>query len=163
MDVVTPKKRPRRYLTEAELEFVRDIPLSDVVGDINIFEGSERDQVSKGSLRLHIKNNRWRFVYVHEKDLDLFLMVLRRHVERMGVPHADLPAEASALADANEWFDTRTCRWHYRVPNSEQIMIPGPVLRKDKSGKPFRVEVFKQLKADALAAMKGETTRKVHE
>ena len=102
-------------------------------------------------------------MYVHEKDLDLFLMVFRRHVERMGVLHADLPTGASALADATEWLDTRTCQWHYRVPNSGQIMISDPVLRKDKSGKPFRAEVFKQLKADALAALKDEATRKVHE
>ena len=155
-DVVTPKKRSRKHLTLAELEFISVVPLPDIAGDINIFEGPERDRVSKGSLRILIKTNRRRSLYVHEKDLDLFLLVLRRHVERMGVPHADLPKESSALADVTEWFDPRTSRWHLRVPNSDQVITSDPVRRKDTDGKPLGAEAFKSLKAAALAALKGE-------
>ena len=155
-DVVTPKKRSRRHLTQVELQFLSVVPLADVAGDINIFEGSERDRVSQGSLRILIKTNRRRSLYVHEKDLDLFLLVFRRHVERMGVPHADLPTEASALADATEWFDTRTSRWHLRVPNSDQVITSDPVRRKDVCGLPLRAEVFKRHKAGALIALKEE-------
>ena len=155
-DVVTPKKRPRKHLTQAELEFISVVPLPDVAGDINIFQGPERDRVSKGSLRILIKTNRRRSLYVHEKDLDLCLLVLLRHVERMGVPHADLPKESSALADVTEWFDPRTSRWHLRVPNSDQVITSDPVRRKDTDGKPLGAEAFKSLKAAALAALKGE-------
>ena len=155
-DVVTPKKRSRKHLSQAELEFIAVVPLPDVAGDMKIFEGPERDRVSKGSLRILLKTKRRRSVYVHEKDLDLFLLVLRRHVERMGVPHADLPKEESALADLSEWFDPRTSRWHVRVPNSDQVITSNPVRRKDIDGKPLGAEAFKSLKAAAWAALKGE-------
>ena len=132
------------------------VPLADVAGDINIFEGPERDRVSKGSLRLLIKTNRRRSLYVHEKDLDLFLLVLRRHVERMGEPHTDLPKESSALADATQWFGPRTSQWNLCVPNSDQVITSDPVRRKDTDGKPLGAEAFKSLKAATLAALKGE-------
>ena len=58
-------------------------------------------------------------MYVHEKDLDLCMLVLLRHVERFGVPHADLPAESSALADESEWFDPQTSCWHRRLADND--------------------------------------------
>ena len=152
----TPKKRSRKHLTQAELEFMTVVRLSDVVDDIHIFQESERSQVSGKSLRVLIKTNRRRSLYVHEKDLDLCLLVLRRHVERMGVPHTDLSEEVSALADAPEWFDTRTSRWHVRVGNSGQVIMSDPVRRKGSDGKPLKAEVFKSLKAAALAELKGD-------
>ena len=155
-DVVTPKKRSRKHLTQAELEFITCVPLVDVIDDIKLFEGPERDRVTQGSLRILIKTNRRRSVYVHEKDLHMCMLVLLRHVERMGVPFADLPEESSALADEPEWFDSRTSRWNLRVPDSEEIMTSEPVRRVDQDGKPLGAEVFKSRKAAVLTALKGK-------
>ena len=155
-DLITPKKRSRKKYSQAELEFMIIVPLLDLIDDINVFQGPERDRVTKGSVRILIKTNRQRSVWVHEKDLDICLLVLYRQVMRMGVPHVDLPEESSALAGETEWFDPRTSRWSLRVPDSDQVIISDPVCRMNRDGRPLEAGVFMSLKTAALAALKGE-------
>ena len=84
------------------------------------------------------------------------MLVLHRQAMRMGVSHADLPEESTALADETEWFDPRTSRWHLRVPDSDQVIISDPVRRMNRDGRPLEANVFMGLKTAALAALKGE-------
>ena len=150
----TPRKRSRKRLTMAQREFVTRVRLSDVVDELAIFQGRERDQVAQGSVLLLVKQNRRRSVYVLDKDIDICMLVMLRQLERMGVPHVDLPDENSALAEASEWFDARTSRWHLRVRNSEEVLVSDPVRRTGADGKPLDATIFKRMKSAALAALK---------
>ena len=151
----TPKKRSKK-LTKAELQFVASVPLQQVVDDLDVFQGKERERVSKGVIRVLLKTNRRRSVYVHEKDLDMCMLVMLRHVERMGVPHVDLPDDHSALAEAPEWFDARTSCWHVRVGKTEEVLVSKPVRRVGVNSRPLEAGVFKRLKMDALVDLKAQ-------
>ena len=170
-DFETPKKRSRKHLTQAELEFVSHVPLVDVIDDIKLFQAttttptttptatatSERDRVAGGSLRILFKTNRRRQVFVHEQDLGMFMLVLLRHVERMGVPIADLPDNSSALAEESEWFDPVTSRWHLRVGTSDEVIRSDPVRRVNREGRALGEEAFKSGKTAVLRALKEQS------
>ena len=170
-DFETPKKRSRKHLTQAELEFVSHVPLVDVIDDIKLFQAttttptttptatatSERDRVAGGSLRILFKTNRRRQVFVHEQDLGMFMLVLLRHVERMGVPIADLPDKSSALAEESEWFDPVTSRWHLRVGTSDEVIRSEPVRRVNREGRALGEEAFKSGKTAVLRALKEQS------
>ena len=153
----TPKGRYQKHLTKAELEFVAQVRLEDVVDDLDLFQGQERERVSKGVLRVLLKTNRRRSVYVYEKDLDMCMLVMLRHVERMGVPHADLPDEQSALADASEWLDARTSCWHVRLGDSQEVLVSKPARRTGADDRPLDAATFKRLKMEALVALKARS------
>ena len=153
----TPQKRSRKQLTKAELEFVTRVRLREVVDNLDLFLGQERERVSQGVLRILLKTNRRRSVYVHEKDLDICMLVMLRHIERMGVPHVDLPDEESALADESEWFDTRTSCWHLRVGDSQEVLVSKPVRRVGADGRPLGTAAVKQRKIEALDAFKAQS------
>ena len=129
----------------------------DVVDDLGVFEVRERDKVEQGEVRILIKTNRCRSVYVLVEDLDLCMLVMLRQAERMGVPHADISDEKSALADAKEWFDTRTSCWHVRLPDSREVVVSDPVRRTGINGAPLEVATFKRMKSAALAALKASS------
>ena len=154
-ELETPRKRSRKHLTKAELEFVARVRLVDVVEDLDLFQGQERDQVSQGVLHILLKTNRRRSVYVLEKDLNMCMLVMRRHMERNGVPHAGLPDEESALAETSEWFDPRTSRWHVRKSKSDDVLVSAPVRRVGVDRRPLDATTFKRLKMETLAALKG--------
>ena len=59
----TLKTSGRRSLSQAEHEFPTEIPLLDVVEDINIFRGEEKSRVTHGSLRCILRTNRRRSLY----------------------------------------------------------------------------------------------------
>ena len=154
-EVETPKKRSRRRLSPAEQDFLAVVPLGEIGVDCQLFDaGSERERVRNGRLRVVIKTNRRAKVHVHEKDLDLLLLVLRRLVERMGVPLSNLPREDLALAGQKEWFVTRTSQWSLRVLDTDQVITSSPVRRKDNLGNWLRPDQWEQAKAAALAALK---------
>ena len=110
--------------------------------------------VEHGAIRILLKTNRRRSVFVLDKDLDLCMLVMHRQRERMGVPHVGLPDEMSALADAPEWFDARTSRWHVRVRETGEVLVSEPVSRTGAGGKPLDAEAFQHLKSRALATLK---------
>ena len=69
----------------------------------------------------------------------------------MGVPLADLPDD-SALAEASEWFDMSTNRWHLRRGDTGEVLVSDPVPRFG-----LTVAEFQKCKASALEALKSRS------
>ena len=115
--------------------------------------------MESGSLRILVKTNRRRSVFVHEKDIDLLMLVLHNGVERFGVPPSGIPDEASALADAPEWFDSRTSRWYVR--EGQVVHTSQPVPRTTGKGIPLDVETFKRKKEEMLEALRAKVGSRI--
>ena len=94
-----------------------------------------------------------KMLYVWEKHVDLVLSILAILRARFGVPHVDLPGE-SALAEAPEWFDPCTSRWHLRRSDNGKILVSNPVVRLGLNGHPLDKTAFQKAKADALDELK---------
>ena len=152
--VEPPSKRSRKRLTIADKETFHSVRLVDVVDELGVFQKPEREKVEAGVLRILVKTNRRRMIYVLSCDLDLCLLVCLRQTERMGVPHIEVPKEKSALADAPGWFDAVTSRWHVRVPNTDVVLVSEAVRRTGANGLPLEAIIFMRLKKAALAGRK---------
>ena len=150
------RKRSRKRLTIADQEFVTSVRLVDVVDEMFVFQKPERERVEAGVLRILVQTNRRRMIYVLSCDLDLCMLVCLRQTERMGVPHIEVPEGANdrALADAPEWFDAVTSRWHVRVPNTDIVLVSEAVRRTGFNGVPLESIIFLRLKKAALAGRK---------
>ena len=93
-------------------------------------------------------------VYVLEKDMDLFVSILATLVSRFGVPYCtDLPND-SVLAEAGQWFDMLTNRWHVRKSDTGEVVVSDPAPRL---GLPLAV--FQRANAAALEALLSEAGR----
>ena len=144
----TPKKRSRKQLTAAEQEFCVRVRMTSLVSDLSVFKPADREEMQQGSVRILVKTNRGRSVYVHSKDLDLIMLALHSEIERFGVPSVGLPDEASALAEVPHWFDSRTSRWCVR--RGDEVHTSQRVPRTGAYGRPLDVETFKVTKDQIL-------------
>ena len=90
-------------------------------------------------------------LYVWEAHFALFVSLLVALVSRMGVPLAALP-DHSALAEASEWFDMSTNRWHLRRGDTGEVLVSDPVPRRG-----LTVEEFQKSKVVALEALKSRS------
>ena len=88
-----------------------------------------------------------KMLYVWEKHIDLFVSILATLVSRFGVPYTDL-LDDSVLAEAGQWFDMPTNRWHVRKSDTGEVVVSDPVPRL---GLPLAG--FQRVKAAALEAL----------
>ena len=156
-EFTTPKKKKhKKSLTMASSDFITMVPLNTVITDLDIFEGNDRIKVQSGSLCILLKTVTKTALYVLDKHLDLLMLVLLRQVQRLGVPHSNLPQDASAKAELNEWFDPIAAKWCLRVPGSDTIATSPPIPRRQKDGAPIDAECFQQMKNTALEKLKAK-------
>ena len=104
--------------------------------------------MEQGNVRILCKTNRRRALYVHEDDLYMLMFALYTEVERFGVPAVGPPDEVSALADAPQWFDTRTSCWSVR--RGDEVHTSQPVPRTGAKGRPLDLESFQRVKEQVL-------------
>ena len=96
---------------------------------------------------------------MHEKDLDLLMLVLHTDVQRCGVASTGIPDEASALAGVPEWFDPRTSCWYVRKDN--RVHTSKAVPRTNTKGTPLDVDTFMRKKEQARDALRAKVGTQV--
>ena len=161
--LVTPLKKRARTKRKIEddgkdgpVEILTSVRLVDVVADMEVFPEAERQKIEQAFLRVIVVRGcrgGKKMLYVWEKHVDLVLSILAILKARFGVPHVDLPGE-SALAEALEWFDPCTSRWHLRRSDNGEILVSNPVVRLGLNGHPLDMTAFQKAKADALDQLK---------
>ena len=153
----TPPKRARHRLgarhSAEKLADVAptDVRVVDVLRDINVFPRGERPTIEQASIRVLCSPSSGKggpmMIHVWVGHVEMLVSLIATLVSRFGVPLADLPDD-SALAEAPQWFDISTNRWHLRRDGTGEVVVSDPVPRLGLS-----LTEFTKAKADALESL----------